>query len=68
MKRAEILYLFRELACSQGFYGRLLRDIYENKEWGEEFLTDLENQNFRDTLDVILYNGKSIAHIEMDKA
>jgi hypothetical protein len=55
MDREQILDVFRSLACSQGFYGRLLRDISENEEWGDEFLNHLEEQNFRTELDLILY-------------
>lgn len=55
MDKEQILDVFRSLACSQGFYGRLLRDIYENEEWGNKFLNHLEEQNFRTELDLILY-------------
>lgn len=55
MDREQILDVFRSLACSQGFYGRLLRDIYEDEEWGNGFLNHLEEQNFRTELDLILY-------------
>ena len=54
MKREQILNVFKTLAMSQGFYGRLLRDIKENEEWGEGFLAELEEQNFRSELDLIL--------------
>lgn len=55
MDREQILNVFRNLACSQGFYGRLLRDIYSDEEWGNEYLNHLEEQNFRTELDLILY-------------
>ena len=59
MKRDEILGVFAELAQSQGFYGRLLRNIEELQECDpdmyEEFMTELEEQNFHDALDLILY-------------
>lgn len=54
MKREQILNVFKSLAMSQGFYGRLLRDIRENEEWGENFLASLEGQNFGSELDLIL--------------
>lgn len=54
MKREQILNVFKSLAMSQGFYGRLLRDIRENEEWGEDFLTALEERNFGSELDLIL--------------
>lgn len=49
MTKDEILQVFRSLAKSQGFYGRLLRDITE------EGLQYLEDQNFKDVLDLILF-------------
>lgn len=55
MKRENILNTFRKFSCSQGFYGRLLHEIKSNPEWGEEFLAELEAQNFRSELDLILY-------------
>jgi hypothetical protein len=55
MDREQILDVFRSLACSQGFYGRLLRDIYSDEEWGNAYLKHLEEQNFRTELDLILY-------------
>ena len=56
MKREEIKALLRSLARSQGMYGRLLRDIESlDKVDQEDFWSDLEAQNFKDELDVILY-------------
>lgn len=54
MKRNEILANIRMLANSQGFYGRLYRDIMEadNKE---EILEYLENQNFGDVVSMIMF-------------
>jgi len=43
------------LAQSQGFYGRLLRSITESGEQGEEYLNYLEEQNFGDSLDLIMF-------------
>jgi len=54
MKRNEILNLFKSLAKSQGHYGRLLRTINENKEWGDEYLEYLERKNFKSEIDLIL--------------
>ena len=53
-KREDILNLFKTLAASQGFYGRLLRDLRENPEGADEWLSYLEAQNFTNGLDVIL--------------
>ena len=54
MNRNEILANIRMLANSQGFYGRLYRDIMEadNKE---EILEYLENQNFRDVVSMAMF-------------
>lgn len=49
MNRTEIEALFRDLARSQGSYGRLLENITEE---GYAFL---EAQNFTDPVDLILY-------------
>ena len=59
MDRDAILGVFAELAQSQGFYGRLLRNIEEAREYDpdvyEAFMQELEAQNFGDALDLILY-------------
>lgn len=54
MKRNEILANIRMLANSQGFYGRLYRDIMkaDNKE---EILEYLENQNFGDVVSMVMF-------------
>lgn len=46
-----ILHWCNDLACSQGFYGRLYESLRENRE----YLQELANQNFGDMLDFILY-------------
>ena len=56
MKRAEIENVMRSLAMSQGFYGRLLNDIYSAPEDEQErFWENMEAQNFGDALDVVLF-------------
>ena len=55
MNKEQILNVFRGLARSQGYYGRLLQNIESDPEWGEEYLSDLEAQNFGSDLDLILY-------------
>ena len=56
MDRQEIRGTFEMLAQSQGLYGRLLRDIdYMDEEDRERFWSDLESQNFKDAVDLILY-------------
>ena len=51
MKRDEILTAVRQLAQSQGSYGRLLQSLDGN----DEALDYLESLNFNDTLDMVLY-------------
>ena len=46
-----ILGWCKDLACSQGFYGRLYRDLRENRE----YLQELAEQNFGDMLEFVLY-------------
>lgn len=59
MKIDEILNLFRNLAMSQGFYGRLLANIEElkknDKESYENFVSMMESKNFQNPLDMILF-------------
>jgi len=59
MDRQQIRAEIQDLARSQGFYGRLLRDIeeleQEEPESAEQFWKDLEDQNFEDSLDMVLY-------------
>lgn len=54
MTKKEILENIRILALSQGFYGRLYHSIMESDE-KENILQYLENQNFADTIDLILF-------------
>lgn len=56
MKFDEILDVIRKLSMSQGFYGRLLRDIQSLDEDSlVEFKEVLEAQNFKEPLDVVFY-------------
>lgn len=56
MNREQILDAFRSLARSQGFYGRLLEQIDSvDEETRDAFLTDLENRNFRDVVDLVMW-------------
>ena len=56
MDRQAIIGTFEMLAQSQGFYGRLLRDIDEmDEEDRDKVWSDLESQNFKDAVDLILY-------------
>ena len=51
MTREEILGAIKDLAKSQGYYDRLLRAIEED----ETILDTLEEQNFNDVVDMVLY-------------
>lgn len=56
MKRDAILEVIKSLAMSQGFYGRLLKDIYyADEEVRENFWEHMESLNLKDALDVVLY-------------
>lgn len=59
MKMNQIMDLITELSCSQGFYGRLKRDILEMKEnFPDQYdmlVENWESQNFKNSLDFILY-------------
>ena len=59
MKIDDILNVIIELSYSQGFYGRLYNAIMECKENDpssyEDFVDELEAQNFGDALDVVLF-------------
>ena len=54
MNKNEILTAIYELSKSQGFYGRLYQSIMETNE-KENILQYLENQNFTDAIDLILF-------------
>lgn len=51
MNRDEILNTIKSLASSQGFYGRLYEQLYDN----DDALEYLERQNFQDPVDMILF-------------
>lgn len=51
MDREQILNAIKGLAMSQGFYGRLLREIDDNPE----ILDELENQHFKDVVDMVMF-------------
>lgn len=59
MDREQIMQVIRNLAKSQGFYGRLLYDIQElqnnNPEEADRLFSIFEAQKFNDELDMILY-------------
>ena len=55
----DVLNVLSELSQSQGFYGRLLKDIYELMEYEPErfdmFVEEIESADFRSPLDVVMY-------------
>lgn len=59
MKMNEIMEAIKDLAKCQGFYGRLLENLLELKEdepeLYEEVSAEWEAQNFRDSVDLVLY-------------
>lgn len=59
MNIEEIMAAVRSLAESQGYYGRLYNELWEmqtnDPEKWEEVKNTLEAQNFKDTLDMVMY-------------
>lgn len=56
MDRNQIMDTFRSLARSQGFYGRLVRQIESLSESDRDTLmSSLEEKNFVDSVDLIMY-------------
>ena len=55
----DVIDIIHNLSYSQGFYGRLLRDIEELKKYEPEhfemFVEEIESQNFKTALDVVMY-------------
>ena len=52
----DVIGIIKDLAQSQGFYGRLLKSIQEmTEEEINEFKETIENQKFKDSLDFILW-------------
>lgn len=55
MNREQILSAIRGLAASQGFYGRLYEALTNGSEEADDFLETMVEQNFGDTLDMVLW-------------
>lgn len=56
LDRNDIMSLFKSLASSQGFYGRLVRAINDaSEEAREKFWQKLESKKFKDSVDVIMF-------------
>ena len=55
MNRQQILDAIKNLAMSQGMYGRLYNMLTNGTDGAEEALYVLESQNFGDVVDMILF-------------
>ena len=55
MNKEQILDAIRSLAASQGFYGRLYDRLSDGSDSAEDFLATMEEQNFGDVLDMVLW-------------
>ena len=59
MKRNQILSVIKSLASSQGFYSKLYRSLKDaevnNFDAYDSYLSLLEEQNFGDAVDLILF-------------
>ena len=55
----DVMDIIIDLSYSQGFYGRLLRDIAELRDEDENlfqnFVKEIESQNFTSSFDVVMY-------------
>lgn len=55
----DVMDIIINLSYSQGFYGRLLRDIAELRDEDENlfqnFVEEIESQNFTSSFDVVMY-------------
>lgn len=55
MNRTQILNAVSQLAASQGFYGRLYEALTNGTEESENFLDTMEEQNFSDVVDMVMW-------------
>ena len=55
MNREQILNAIAGLAVSQGFYGRLYKTLTNGSEESEMFLATMEEQNFGDVVDMVMW-------------
>ena len=49
-KKQQVMEWCRQLACSQGFYGRLYNDLCEN----DDYLTAIAEQNPKNAVDFVM--------------
>lgn len=59
MNKQEILETIKSLVSSQGFYGRVYEALTDGSKAAEEFIDELELQNFEDSVDLIMYLEES---------
>lgn len=55
MNKEQILDAISQLAASQGFYGRLYEALTNGTEEAEEFMEQMEAQNFGDVVDMVMW-------------
>lgn len=55
MTRTEILKAIENLAPAQGYYGQLYNFLTNGSKKSEEALYILENQNFKDAVDIVMF-------------
>ena len=55
MSREEILSAIKNLARSQGSYGRMYQFLTSGSEEAEDILQDLEDQCFKYTIEIVMY-------------
>lgn len=59
MKRNELLKIINDLAQSQGFYGRLQRQLdylrIKHKDIYEDLMQEWERKDFKDSVDFVIY-------------
>lgn len=55
MNKKQILSAIQSLASSQGFYGRLYAALTDGSEEAENTLTIMEEQNFGDAVDMVMW-------------
>ena len=55
MNRKQILSTIKDLAMSQGLYGRMYEFLTSGTDEAEDTLTILEEQNFGDTVDMVMF-------------
>lgn len=55
MNRKEILSAIRQLSMSQGFYGRLYKELTNGSKESEDALDLMVEQHFKDVVDMIFW-------------